>query len=153
MDVRYINPFITSCRKVCDMMIHLPVTLGRPYVRDRHGPSMMVSALIGFTGSVSGCVVLRLSQRVAVALASGLMGTPAPGLDSDCVDALGEIANMIAGNAKKDFPGPTADLSIPSIILGDHDVNYPSGVPIIVIPCETAVGPFLIEVAVQPTAA
>ena len=70
MDVSYINPFITSCRKVCDMMVHLPVTLGKPYLRGANPPHMMVSVFIGFGGSVTGCVVLRLSQSVAMARTS-----------------------------------------------------------------------------------
>ena len=152
MDVRFINPFIVSCRTVCDMMIHVPITLGKPYLRQYQGPHMSVSAIIGFGGSITGSVVIRLSLPVAIALASGLIGAPIPGLNADGVDALGEIANMIAGHAKKDLPGGLATLSVPSVILGDHKVEHPSGVPVIVIPCETPLGAFLIEVAIQSVA-
>jgi chemotaxis protein CheX len=153
MDVRYINPFIVSCRLVFDRMIHVPVVLGKPYLRRNSGPHMAVSVIMGFGGSVTGCVVMRLSQKVSLALASGILQTPQTAIDADGIDALGEIANMIAGAAKKDLPGGLATLSIPSVILGDHGVNYPSGVPIIAIPCETDAGPFLLEIAVQPVPA
>jgi chemotaxis protein CheX len=149
MDVRYINPFIVSCRRVFDMMVHKPVILGKPYLRQGVGPHMMVSVIMGFGGGLTGCVVLRLSQEVSLALASGLTGSPHTVMDSDVIDALGEVANMIAGHAKKDLPGDLATLSIPSVILGDHGVNYPSGVPIIAVPCETDAGSFVLEIAVQ----
>ena len=154
MDVAFINPFIVSSRQVFDLMIHLPLELEKPYVRTHGNPNYTVSAIIGFGGAVSGCIVLGFTQQVALALASGMMETPLQVLDADCVDALGEIVNMIAGSAKKDLPGGLSTVSTPSVILGSHSIKYPTGVPIIVIPCQTQVGVFTIEVAIQknPTA-
>jgi chemotaxis protein CheX len=151
MDVRYINPFIVSCRAVFDQMIHVPLILGKPYLRQRTAPPVLVTVIIGCGGSISGFVVLRLSREVSLALASGLMGSPVTALDADTVDALGEIANMIAGNAKKDLPGGLATLEIPTVLLGDPHSPYPPGVPVIAIPFKTTAGDFFIEVAIRPT--
>ena len=70
-------------------------------------------------------------------------------VDNDCVDALGEIVNMIAGAAKTQMPGGLSTLSVPNVILGTHQVKCPTGVVPIVIPCQTAAGPFAIEVAIR----
>jgi len=153
MDVRYINPFITSCRQVFDTMVHVRIKLGKPYLRTHGGTQFMVSAVLGLGGAVTGCVVLRFSAGVAMGLASGLAKSPIVALDDDCVDALGEIANMVAGSAKKELPGGLTTLSVPSVVLGDHRINYPSGTPIIIIPCETELGEFIIEVALAPKTA
>lgn len=150
MDVAYINPFIAAARSVFDKMVKVPVSLGKVYLKDHAEPQNVVSACIGISGNVTGCVVIGFPQSVALALASGLMGTPAQTLDSDCLDALGEIANMIAGGAKKDLPGEGLNsISLPNLVLGSHRVVYPSGTPIIVIPCETPKGRFVIEVALR----
>lgn len=150
MDVAYINPFIAAARSVFDKMVKVPVSLGKVYLKGHHEPQNVVSACIGISGSVTGCVVIGFPQSVALALASGLMGAPAQTLDSDCLDALGEIANMIAGGAKKDLPGEGLNsISLPNLVLGAHRVVYPSGTPIIVIPCETPKGRFVIEVALR----
>jgi len=149
MDVTFINPFIVSSRQVFELMINLPLRLGKPSLRTRGTPNYTVSAIIGLGGAVTGCVVLGFSQQVALALASGLTKTTIDALDADCVDALGEIVNMIAGSAKKNLPGGLSTLSIPNVILGSHKIQYPTGVPIVVIPCETLVGAFTIEVAIQ----
>ena len=63
--------------------------------------------------------------------------------------AIGEIANMIAGGAKKDFPGGNNSISVPSIVIGKHHVTYPSGLPIISIPCDTSTGRLTVDVALK----
>jgi chemotaxis protein CheX len=152
MDVRLINPFITSSRAVFDKMVHVPLRLGRPFVRQTAAPpNYSVSAIIGMAGAVTGCVVLGFSTKVATALASGITGAPVTALDADCVDALGEIVNMVAGAAKKDLPGGLTTMSTPNVVLGSHSIKYPSGTPVLVIPCETDTGDFVIEVAIRPT--
>jgi chemotaxis protein CheX len=148
VDVRFINPFITSSRQVFDMMIHLPLKIDKPSLRTHGAPHYAVSAAIGIGGAMKGCVVLGFSQQIALALASGLMQKPHTALDSDCVDALGEIVNMIAGSAKKMLPGGLSTLSVPNVILGSHQIQYPAGVPVIVIPCRIPIGQFVIEVAI-----
>ena len=65
------------------------------------------------------------------------------------VDAIGEIANMIAGNAKTHFPWEGTAISVPSVVVGKHKVSYPSGLPIIAIPCMTDKGKMVIEVALK----
>ena len=153
MDVNYINPFIMSSKKVFDLMIKVPLTIGKPRLRQADDGKYAVSAVIGLGGAVTGCVILGFSQRVALALAGGLAGTPFQNVDADCVDALGEIVNMIAGHAKTELPGGLSTLSVPNVISGDHRVHYPTGIPPIVIPCQTQAGPFSIEVAIQKSAA
>ena len=149
MDVGLINPFVVSSRQVFDMMIHLPLTLGKPFLRTHGSPNYTVSAIIGLGGAVTGCIVLGFSAPVALALASGLTNAPITALNADCVDALGEIVNMIAGSAKKELPGGLNTLSIPNVILGSHKIQYPTGVPIIVLPCQSTAGAFTIEVAIH----
>ena len=86
---------------------------------------------------------------MAIQLVSALIGDEVTELDDDCTDAIGEIANMIAGNAKTDFPSTGTTISVPSVVVGKHKVSYPSGLPIISIPCITDKGELVIEVALK----
>jgi chemotaxis protein CheX len=161
VNVNYINPFLLATKEVFDTMVHLPITLGKPYLRGVADPKYDVSAAIGISGAVTGSAIFSFPLDVAVAVASGLAGTPLKGLDQDAIDALGEIANMIAGSAKAKLPGGANKLSLPNVVLGQHRVALPSGVPIIVIPCEIAlrtepkrvVSNFIIEIAFRETIA
>jgi chemotaxis protein CheX len=155
VNVNYINPFLEATKEVFDTMVHLPVSMGKPYLRRVTDPKFDVSAAIGISGDVSGSVILSFPLAAAVAVASGLAGTPLPGFDQDGIDALGEVANMIAGSAKVRLPGQSNKLSLPNVVMGQHRVAMPSGVPIIIIPCQITLAStpkvqsvnFIIEVA------
>ncbi len=149
MDPRYIQPFVVAVKNVFDTMINVPFNLGKPSLKNGNEVPHEISGIIGLSGNVSGCVVISLSSRVAFELVSALLGEPVEQLNDDCTDAIGEIANMIAGNAKTDFPAEGTHISVPSVVFGKHKVTYPSGIPIISIPCRTEKGDLIIEVALK----
>ena len=129
MDVRYINPFLKSVKNVFDTMINVPFTLGKPSLKEDNITSYEVSGIIGISGEVTGCVVVSLSEAVAVQLASALQDEDVGGINEDCTDAIGEIANMVAGDAKRDFPKGNTSVSVPTVVIGKHQVAYPSSIP------------------------
>jgi chemotaxis protein CheX len=81
-----------------------------------------------------------------------MIGDPIAQLDADCIDAVGEIANMISGNAKTDFPGGTSAISVPRVVVGKDKLTYSAAAPIISIPCETEKGPLHIDVGLASAA-
>jgi len=149
MDVRYINPFLVAVQNIFDTMIDVPFTLGKPTIKMDKAPSHSISSIIGISGDVSGCVVISLSEEISLQLASALLDEKLKELNGDCTDAIGEIANMIAGNAKTDFPAEKTSISVPTVVIGKHKVNYPSGLPIISIPCEVGSGRMVVDVAIK----
>jgi chemotaxis protein CheX len=149
MDVRYINPFLKAVTNLFATMIELPLTVGKPRLKEHSEPSFEISGIIGLSGTVTGCVVISISEEIALQLASSLFGEDFTEVDDDCIDAIGEIANMIAGNAKTDFPGDESSISVPSVIIGKHKVAYPRGIPIVSIPCKTDSGTMVIDVALK----
>ncbi len=149
MDVRYINPFLTAVKEVFETMIQVSFTIGKPCLKKDGIPSHDVSSIIGITGEVAGSVVINFSAKTALQLASALLGDELSALDADCVDAIGEIANMVAGSAKNGFPVTNTSLSVPTVVVGKHKVSYPSSIPIISIPCETSEGKFSIDIALK----
>jgi chemotaxis protein CheX len=152
MNVTFINPFLVAVQNIFDTMIDLSFSLGQPALKKEPIPSYEVSGIIGLSGSVSGCVVINLSKELALKLASALLDEAFTELNDDCTDAIGEIANMIAGNAKTDFPVENTSISVPSVVVGKHKMTYPSGVPIVSIPCETSGGQLVIDIALKENA-
>jgi chemotaxis protein CheX len=149
MDVRYVNPFLTAVKDVFETMIEVSFSVGKPCLKKDGIPSHEVSGIIGISGEVTGSVVISLSEKTALQLASALLGDQLTELDEDCVDAIGEIANMVAGSAKNAFPVGNTSLSVPTVVIGKHEVNYPSSIPIISIPCETSEGKFGVDIALK----
>ena len=149
VDVKYINPFLVAVENVFNTMLELPFTLGKPSLKKEPVPDHEVSGIIGLSGDVSGCVVINLSRELALRLASALLDDEITDIDEDCTDAIGEIANMIAGNAKTDFPSGNTSISVPSVVIGQHKMRYPQGIPVITIPCHTDSGELIIDLAMK----
>mgnify|MGYP001823077255 CR=1 FL=1 len=149
MKAAYINPFVNAVIRLFKTMMTLPVKVGTPALNADARPHHDVCGVIDVSGEVSGCVVVSMPEPLATTLASELLGDTIETLDEDCVDAVGEIANMIAGNAKTDFPGGASAISVPQVVIGREKVVYPDATPIISIPCETDEGPLHIDVALM----
>ncbi len=78
------------------------------------------TALVGLAGSLCGVLSIRCANQSARLMASKMLGMPPEEVDNDSWDALGEVANMIAGNFKGKLSGigNHCMLSVPTIIVG-----------------------------------
>lgn len=149
MDVRYINPFLVAVKELLTTMIGLPFESETPVLNGTRSAAFDISGIIGLSGPITGCVVISLPERLAIRMASGLLGDTLDSFDDDAIDAFGEITNMIVGNAKSNFPEDGCTISAPSVVMGRHEVAVPSSVPVITIPCDIGGDPLHIDVAFQ----
>jgi len=79
-----------------------------------------ITAMVGLAGQLCGLLTLRCSSQSAALMASKMLGVSVSQADEQMWDAMGEIANMIAGNFKNKLTG-MADrcmLSVPTVITG-----------------------------------
>ena len=71
--------------------------------------------------------------------------------DTDFADAIGELGNMVAGAAKKNL-NCEASIGIPTVVIGaNHRIARLTEVPCIVVPCNTDVGNFAVEISIRST--
>ncbi len=151
MDVRFINPFIESVKNVYSTMLSTDLLVSRPRVKRRDEPLAEVSAIIGVSGDVVGTVALCFSANTAERTATALAGTLIDRHHPDFGDALGEIANMVAGRAKARFDGVDASISLPKVITGRDMRLLDDDALTLVLPCDSALGRFTTEVSLMPT--
>jgi chemotaxis protein CheX len=150
MDVRLINPFVQSVKRVFETMVHVKLAIGKPYLKGANGPASDVSGIIGFSGDAAGCVVISFTTEVACRAASSFAGVPIDQNHADFADAIGELANMVAGNAKKEFTDLNIKISLPSVVIGEQFVVSNSRTtPRIVIPCSCELGEINVEVGME----
>ncbi|MGB2985786.1 MAG: chemotaxis protein CheX [Phycisphaerae bacterium] len=147
MDVRYVNPFVKSVCNTFETMCGLKTTVGQPELKTSDNPLADVSSVIGFSGGATGSVVLHFSFDMASKVATAFAGVEITPDHADFADAIGELANMVAGGAKSQFEGLGISISLPNVIVGhNHNVSASKSTPRIVIPCTTDVGTFSVEV-------
>jgi hypothetical protein len=92
-------------------------------------------------GATEGMVSMRFCEPVVSSLVKALTGALPAEVDSDCLDALGEIANMVVGNAKREFPLGGTSISTPKVGMSDPMVMP----PVLVMPFRCSAGRFLVE--------
>lgn len=150
MDVKLINPFISAVQHVFRTMVGSEVSIGQPYVKEDAVGSADVSGVIGLSGDATGCVVLSYPTEVACKVASAFAGVEIDKDHEDFADAIGELTNMVAGNAKKDLHGLRIGISMPSVVVGEgHVISRSRAAPRLVIPCRVEQGRFQVEVALR----
>lgn len=83
-----------------------------------------ISSLVGLAGSYNGLVSLHMPSSLALTATSSMLGLEVEELDDDVNDAMGEIANMIAGSFKQHLSrsGMDVHLSTPSVVYGKEYV-------------------------------
>lgn len=79
-----------------------------------------LSSLIGLAGDLKGILGIHCPEGVALAITSSMLGMEVEALGEDAKDAIGEIANMVAGGLKESLSvdGKKMELAIPSTVIG-----------------------------------
>jgi chemotaxis protein CheX len=109
-----------------------------------------VNGVIGLSGRAIGTVVVSLSRSVALQAATQMLMTPCDDINSDVVDAVGEITNMVAGGAKAQLAEYNMSISLPNVFVGANtELYFPSDVHPISIPFETQWGPLRVDVGLS----
>jgi|WetSurMetagenome_2_1015567.scaffolds.fasta_scaffold306375_2 chemotaxis protein CheX len=152
MNVEYINPFLKALDSVFKSMLNLDLEMGTPRLRDEN-KGFSISGVIGFTGSVRGFVVISYPKPMAVRIVSTILGMDLDEFSPYIADGIGEVTNMVVGNAQKELPTHRLALSLPNVVFGnDHRVSGTSGAPVISIPLKCGWGEFSMEVSLSEIA-
>jgi chemotaxis protein CheX len=152
MNVRYITPFIRATQNAfLELFGNEPHALSPFLVRREEVSDWDISGVIGIAGEARGVVVLSFPGGLAQELTTMLTGQQKTHLDEEVIDAVGELVNIIAGNAKKDLEEFKLMISLPSIVQGKkHQIGWPSGpIPIVGIPFTTPQGNFNLAVGLE----
>lgn len=150
LDPSYITAFVQATKKVFQTMLGLEVTFGDPVPSKLPHLANDVSAIIRMTGGVTGIVVLSLPVASAEKIVNSFVGSPVDRKSDDFADAVGELVNMISGNAKVSFVGEQVRLSRPSVVIGEGNrVQQPSDSVCVSIPCRSSYGDFAVDVSFQ----
>ena len=152
MDVKLVNPFINGILNVLRTMATVDARPGKPYLKKDQRAAGDVSAVIGLTGDATGTISITFQASAIVAIVSKMFGEPVTELNGDVSDAVGEIANMVSGQARQELEtmGRLLHGGVPSVIVGkDHSVRHISNHPIVAVPFETDDGSFTIEICIE----
>ena len=153
MKAKYINPFLVASMNLFREYLGIKVRNLNPFVLEDPQALSEVSGIIGLAGETAGAVVLSFSRETAMNVVGRLSGKSYTVLSNEVLDGVGELVNIIAGNAKKDLEEFRIVISLPGVIVGEsYKIKWPQGVPVISIPFESELGPFTVNVSLKDAA-
>ncbi|OOP55662.1 MAG: hypothetical protein AYP45_13505 [Candidatus Brocadia carolinensis] len=123
-----------STRTLFETMIMMDLKYDAASLVDDTQIKTDVIGIVSFTGKCCGVIALFCSKKFALKVASAILMTELNEFTGEVKDAIGEIANMIAGNVKTKLTAQYGDmqLSIPIVIAGEGlsitaGTNHPIG--------------------------
>lgn len=155
-DQAFIAPFLECVDNVMSTMLGFKPTriavraVDREDMRDDQSGG--VCSVVGISGAISGVVSLNFPQETALALAGRLLETEFDEINSEVVDAVAELANIVAGSAKSRLGyTPPLELGLPTVLFGARfRICYPRGARYYSVPYESEAGKFVLKVAYCP---
>lgn len=150
MKVEYLNPFIFATRKVLKMMAYMDSSPRKPYLKGIGDVKGLgdISSVISVSGECKGSIGISFSTKCILQVAYQMFSEEYDGLTDEIVDMVGEIVNMVSGDARQELVklGFHFSAGIPVTTLGDgHELVHNVKDRVIVIPFETEYGEFFIE--------
>ena len=152
MDVKILNPFINATLNVIETMAFIKPEVGKPYLKNDDFVQGDVSGVIKITGDSNGTVSVTFNKLCILNIVSNMFGEEMKEINNEIEDAVGELTNMISGQARKELEkiGKVFHGTIPSVITGkNHKLIPMTKGHKFAIPFKTDSGGFMMEVTLE----
>ncbi|HOD32521.1 MAG: CheY-P phosphatase CheX [Acidobacteria bacterium ADurb.Bin340] len=152
MNVAFINPFIESTLRSLEMMASIKAEKAGLELKEDLVTTYDISSIIGLTGETSGSIIISVPAKLACRIASNMLMEEVTALNQSVEDAIGEIGNIVVGDARRALiqEGYQLNISVPTVVVGTgHKISRSSSVPCIGIPFTTEFGDFEVNVGLQ----
>ncbi len=137
MEARFVNSFIVGAKHVFETMLNIELADGEPYEKTTTRSTADVTGVMGFTGDRRGTMAFSMSASGALTIYARLMGDDVRSISPEIVDAMGEITNIISGQARKELEKEGLHLTahVPMIFVGKNvEISLVTKGAIITIP-------------------
>ncbi len=152
LNLDYINPFIEAVINTFQTMASVTPVRDKVFLKGEGEEVYGVSGIIGLGGEATGAVVLNFPEAVALAAVGKFVGEDFATITSGVVDGVGEMTNIIAGDAKNRLiqKGYKFEIGLPKIVTGRNYITAQNrAIPCIVIAFASDLGRFCLEVSLK----
>ena len=151
MNVEYINSFYSATKSVFGLMLDLEVEMDKPKVIEGMSPSKDANVVLGVTGDVKGNVVFGFPNDMVLEMVKIMSGMEVKEIDGFVSSALGEVANIIGGNAVTELSNSEyiCDIVPPQIFVGEYTSISMANKKVICLPLKTKIGELEINISLK----
>jgi chemotaxis protein CheX len=121
INAEFVNPFLEAASAVFKQVLNVDLRRGKLVIKESPIPSLDVAIIIGITGGVTGEVVYSMGYNMVYKIAQALMPSfTEKQVKEEYKDVIGEMANMITGNAMNLFAstGKRISITTPTVVEG-----------------------------------
>jgi chemotaxis protein CheX len=143
MDVKYINPFVVATKTVFKTMLNIDMDIDKPVLRTENITSGDITGIMGLVGDKEGSISMSFKEKGALFIYKKLMDDDQDSLGPEVVDSIGELTNIISGQARKELQnaGITLKSSIPTVVVGKGiQLHFISKLPMVSLPFSFSTG-------------
>jgi chemotaxis protein CheX len=137
MDVKYINPFVIATKAVFKTMLNIEMSISKPTLKSSKMTSGDVTGVMGLVGDAKGSICIGFQEKGVLYVYRKLMDEIRDSMSPEVVDAMGELTNIISGQARKELEnaGITLKASLPTVIVGKGvELHFVAEAPMISLP-------------------
>lgn len=153
MRYEYIEPFVNTTMRVLDRVIQCDVTRGIASLAKNNTITEDVAIIVKLRGDSEGSIILSMPEDTALGVCSAMFGEDFEILSPAGMDAIAELANMIAGNTASMLNDMGFDfmVSTPLIVTRNYMTEKALEVETFRVPLFTEYGEMIIDVAMRTT--
>ena len=150
LEAQIVNPFLEASLNVLKTMAMMEAEAGKPFLKKDRIAGGNVTGIIGITGDAQGSMSITFSTSCITAIVTNLFGSSVDEINDEVRDAVGELTNMICGDARRRLESEDISLQAgtPTVVSGNnHSITHIHTGPCIAVPFKTQAGGFVVEVA------
>ena len=148
MKVEYINSFYSATKDVFKMMLDISPEKGQPKIIEEMVSSKEANVILGVTGDLKGSILFGFPKKMTLEMVRIMSGMEMDEIDGFVSSALGEVANIIGGNAvtmlsKNNY---ICDIVPPQIFIGEYKSYSMANEKALQLPLVTDIGEFDVSI-------
>ena len=127
LDELYINPFVVGTKHVFKTMLGIDISADAAFSRGDRKTTADITGIMGFTGDRRGTMSFSMSLSGALLIYTRLMCETFDLMSPEIMDAVGELTNIISGQARKELEKERLHLiaHVPMVFVGKNvEINF-----------------------------
>ena len=151
VSVHLLNPFIISAGEVLQSELGVKAHRGELRLHKETFVTDDITVLVSVVGDAWGIVMIGLSFETANKVVSHMLGDEINEFNQLAQSGISELGNVIAGHSmtKLGTAGYNADISVPTLIIGQGSQISTFDISRVVVPLETDFGTLTLTLAIR----
>lgn len=148
MKSEYVNSFYQAIKDVFRLLVDIEPQRGDLKVVSSFTSNKDANVELGVKGDLKGTILFSFPQNMTLEMVKIMSGMEMDKIDNFASSALGEIANIIGGNALTLLSAQnyTCDIEPPQIYIGNYKSLFELNEKALQIPLSTPIGEFEITI-------